>query len=259
MLIASLQNPTIKRLVRLRTHRRERETSNVVLVEGAREVMRAYQAGFVTQELFLCPGLFSGEGTEARELLSWPHIELSKEAFHKVSGREHPDGVLALFEKPAYTWPQLSDSEVIVVLYGLEKPGNIGAIIRTADAVGAAAVFILGHGADPYSPQVIRASQGSIWALPVLAVPEKEAFEWFASQQIRLISLTPEASKSYWSINWSGRVGLLLGTEHEGLPDAWRQHPEQTVSIPMVGKADSLNVSTAAALVLYERLRSRLV
>lgn len=256
MRITSLQNPTIKRLVRLRHHRREREAEGIILVEGARELTRALNAGFVARELYLCPALFSQE-TQAGELLVHAHTELSPEAFEKVSGREKPDGVLGIFVAPTPRFPELNKDAVVVVLHGLEKPGNVGAIIRTADAVGAAAVLIVGRGADPYHPSVVRASQGSIWALPVLSLDEQEAFMWLREQGVRLVSLTPEAEHSHWSADWSGKVALLLGTEHEGLPSEWRNQEKDCVSIPMVGRADSLNVSTAAALVLYETLRSR--
>lgn len=243
--ITSLQNPTIKRLVRLRDKRSAREAENVVLVEGLRECQRAILAGWMPRELYAT----SSEG-------DWPisPVLLSKEAFIKVSNREHPDGILGVFERPAPAWPSLPENARVVLLHGLEKPGNIGAILRSADSVGAAAVIVLGRGADIYGPNVIRASQGSVFHVPLLEADEDEARDWLKSQGVRLFSCTPEAKKSLWEADFSGRVALLLGTEHEGLPPHWRDD-EHAISVPMRGSADSLNVATAAAIVLYEALR----
>lgn len=253
-LITSLQNPQIKRLVRLRT-RRAREEEGVVLIEGAREVSRAVQAGVVLRELFLCPEQFSPEAAQLR--LHAPQVtHLTRPAFQKVSVREHPDGVLAVADLPDRPLPAPPVEAVVVVLHGLEKPGNVGAILRTADSVGAHAVLVLGRGADPFSPNVIRASQGSVWKLPLRSMPEEEAWAWLAGHNFRLVACTPDAQQVYWQANLTGRVALLLGTEHQGLPAEWRT--DQAVRIPMQGSADSLNVATAAALMLYEALRQRL-
>ncbi len=256
--ITSLQNPQVKRLVRLRG-RREREGEGVMLVEGARELSRAVAAGVRPHELYLCPELFS---PEAQELV--PGLEtalgggratlLSRPAFEKVSGRENPDGVLGVAPLPVPALPDLGRRALVVVLHGLEKPGNVGAILRTADAAGADAAVVLGRGADPYGPNVIRASQGSVFAVPTLALGEEEALAWLAEQGFRTVACTPDARQDYWDAPLTGRVALLLGTEHAGLPPEWRRAHE-AVRVPMHGQADSLNVATAAALVLYECVR----
>lgn len=252
--ITSLQNPQVKRLVRLRT-RRERERDGVMLIEGARELMRAESAGVTVPELFVCPELFS---PEAREL--FPEVtgatELSRAAFEKVSGRENPDGVLGVAPLPAPRLPQPGPDTVVVVLHGLEKPGNVGAILRTADAAGAAGVLVLGRGADPYGPNVIRASQGAVFSVPTAVLGEDAALGWLAEHNFRTVACTPDAPADYWDTPLTGRVALLLGTEHAGLPAEWRA-AHQAVRVPMHGQADSLNVATAAALVLYEALRQR--
>ncbi|WP_135228255.1 TrmH family RNA methyltransferase [Deinococcus fonticola] len=253
-LITSLQNPQVKRLVRLRT-RRAREEEGVILIEGAREVSRALGAGVQLTEVFLCPPLFSPEAAALR-FEEGQVTRLTPAAFEKVSLREHPDGVLAVAATPQ---PQLADpppQATVVVLHGLEKPGNVGAILRTADSVGAHAVLILGRGADPYSPNVIRASQGSVWQVPTVPITEDAAWAWLARHGFRSVACTPDAPQVYWDAPLTGRVALLLGTEHEGLPESWRR-TDEAVRIPMQGGADSLNVATAAALVLYECLRQR--
>lgn len=261
MTITSLQNPQVKRLVRLR-QRRDRDAEGVILVEGARELARALQAGVQATELYLCPDLFSDEARELERQLKGaaPLTLLSRTAFEKASGRENPDGVLGVLLRPRPQLPQPGEQAVVVVLHGLEKPGNIGAILRSADSVGAAAVLVLGHGADPYSPNVIRASQGSLWSMPTLPLSVPEAFGWLAANGFKLVACTPDAPQDYWHTDLGGKVALLFGTEHEGLPAEWRleQGPgAAAVGIPMIGQADSLNVATAAALVLYETLRQR--
>ncbi|MBZ9749253.1 RNA methyltransferase [Deinococcus sp. HMF7604] len=254
--ITSLQNPQVKRLVRLR-ERRERERDGVLLIEGARELSRALQAGLQPETVYLCPALYSPDATQLAPTLPGA-TGLSRAAFEKVSGREHPDGVLAVVSAPRPTLPEPGPDAVVVVLHGLEKPGNVGAILRSADAAGAQSVLVLGRGADPYGPNVIRASQGSVFTLPVAALPEDEALAWLSERGFTTFACTPDAPRSYWDAPLTGRVALLLGTEHEGLPAHWRA-ADQAIGIPMHGArgADSLNVATAAALVLYECARQR--
>ncbi|MFK7603490.1 TrmH family RNA methyltransferase [Deinococcus sp. SM5_A1] len=264
--ITSLQNPQLKRLVRLHA-RRGREQEGVILIEGARELSRALGAGVMPTEIFSCPELHSPEAAGIAALLPLTATELSRPAFEKVSGRENPDGLLAVADRPVVALPNLAGDAVVVVLDGLEKPGNVGAILRTADASGAAAVLVLGRGADPYGPNVIRASQGSVFALPVVALDEDEAYGYLAAQGCVTVACTPDAPHVYWDAPLTGRLALLLGTEHGGLPAHWRQagnggglsRAGLSVRIPMtVGSAaDSLNVATAAALVLFECARQR--
>ncbi|GAA5437606.1 RNA methyltransferase [Deinococcus aquaticus] len=256
--ITSLQNSHVKRLVRLRT-RREREQEGVILIEGAREIARAAASGVPLTTLFTCPDLFSPEAAQvAPTLTSLPELELSRAAFEKVSGRENPDGLLALAATPRAALPEPGANAVTVVLHGLEKPGNVGAILRTADAAGADAVIVLGRGADPFGPNVIRASQGSVFTLPVAVMDEQDAQDWLAARAFTTVACTPDAPRTYWDAPLTGRVALLLGTEHEGLPAHWRD-TDHSVSIPMNAArgADSLNVATAAALVLFECARQR--
>ena len=253
--ITSLQNPQVKRLVCLRT-RREREAQGTLLIEGARELARAVAAGLRLHTLYTCPVLFSPEARAEADRLPGEVVELSRAAFEKVSGREHPDGLLGLADPPDRPLPEPGENAVVVVLHGLEKPGNVGAILRSADAAGAHAVLVLGRGADPYGPNVIRASQGSVFSVPTAVLDEVQALAWLAEQGFRTVACTPDAPADYWDTPLTGRVALLLGAEHAGLPAEWRT-AHQSVRVPMHGQADSLNVATAAALVLYEALRQR--
>lgn len=253
--ITSLQNPHVKRLVRLRG-RREREREGVILVEGARELARAAGAGLAPQSLYTCEALYSPEAVAVAPTLSGAQVPLAREAFEKVSGRENPDGLLAVLPAPAPRLPDPGEDSLLVVLHGLEKPGNIGAILRTCDAAGASGVLVLGRGADVYSPNVIRASQGSVFTQPVAALPEEEARAWLSRHAYTRVACTPDAPQVYWDAPLTGRVALILGAEHAGLPPEWRA-ADLPVRVPMHGAADSLNVATAAALVLYECVRQR--
>lgn len=252
--ITSLQNPQIKHLVRLR-QRREREREGLILIEGGREVSRALAAGITPQRVYICPELLSDDARQTLAALG-EGTELSRLAFEKVSGRENPDGLLVVASTPQTTWPTLGQDALVVVLHGLEKPGNVGAILRTADAAGADAVLVLGRGADAYSPNVIRSSQGSVFSLPVLTPTEAEALAWLSREGLTWVACTPDAQQDYWDAPLTGRVALVLGAEHQGLPTEWRGG-DLPVRIPMFGQADSLNVATAAALVLYECVRQR--
>lgn len=266
--IHSLQNPLIKRLVRLRT-RRERDAQGVWLIEGARELERAAQAGVRLLHLFTCTELLSEDAVRVRPVLerqeSVDVTELSRPAFEKVSGRENPDGLLALAVPPSPTLPVPGEQTTVLLLLGLEKPGNLGALLRSADGAGVDAVLVVGNGLDTEegrgtdlgNPGVIRASQGSLFSQPVLSLPEDQALGWLHQHGFVLVACTPEATLPYWDAPLSGRVVLCLGSEHGGLPERWREQADVRVSIPMHGQADSLNVSVAGALVLYEALRQR--
>lgn len=259
--ISSLQNPQVKRLVRLRG-RKEREQADLLLLEGGRESLRGLQSGLQLAEMYLCPELFSADAQALADSLvntnSYNLTLLSRTAFEKVSLRENPDGILCICQSPKPKLPELNNAPnaLVIVLHDLEKPGNVGAILRTADAVGAVAVLVLGRGADPYGPNVIRASQGSVFHVPTISLEEDAALAWLNKQQFNTIACTPDAPQDYWDAPLTGRVALLLGSEHSGLPTSWRQ-TDKAVSIPMQGAADSLNVATAAALVMYEALRQQ--
>lgn len=255
--IHSLQNPQVKRLVRLRS-RREREAEGVWLIEGARELSRAHAAGVQLLQVFACEELFSDEAKEVAPMLvgAGDTTPMTRPVFEKVSGRENPDGLLALAVPPSPAWPQFGDTALVLVLMGLEKPGNLGALLRTADGVGVDAVLVVG-GTDLGNPGVIRASQGSLFTQTVIALEDREAQDWLHREGFTLVACTPEAATPYWDAPLDGRVALCLGSEHDGLPTSWREQAGVQVTIPMRGQADSLNVSVAGALVLYEALRQR--
>lgn len=259
--LESLHNPTIKGLVRLR-ERRTREREGRYLVEGMRELSRAVEAGVSLQQLFICPEFFPVGAEALIEKLERRGVEvisLSKAAFEKASYREGPDGLLAVAAMQARALDALSPQEdaLVLILDGLEKPGNVGALLRTADAVGVDAVILVGGGIDLYNPNLIRSSMGSLFAVPVYRVGEGELHDWLEQHELQLVAATPEAERCYWDADYRSATAILLGAEHAGLARVWRDEATVRVSIPMAGLADSLNVATAGALLLYEVRRQR--
>ena len=266
--IESSKNPTIRALLRLR-ERRAREREGRYLIEGARELTRALQAGVALEGLYYAEALLNDEGRRLLGHGAFGHsgvgpgglerTSLSQDAFERLSLRQNPDGVLGLarMEPGALGALEPPENALVLVLDGLEKPGNLGALLRTADAGGLAAVFATGAGTDLYNPNVIRSSLGSLFSRPVLAVSPEGALEWLRARGFALVAATPHASQSYWDADLRGPTALLLGAEDVGLSAAWLEAATTRVAIPMRGLADSLNVATAGAILIYEALRQR--
>lgn len=259
--IDSSHNPEVRARAKLR-ERRARSREGRFLIEGAREVSRALAAGVGLETLYLCPDLLKEAGrvtSRVAEARGVPLTELSAVAFNVLSYRENPDGVVAVAKRQEKKLGDLllPDDALVVVVEGLEKPGNLGALLRTADSAGAHALFATGHGTDLENPNVIRASMGSIFSLPVLAVDDAELLAWLKNERFTLVATTPHTDALYWDADYTGRTAILLGAEHEGLLRRWLEAAAVRVKIPMSGMADSLNVATAGALLLYEALRQR--
>ncbi len=261
-LIESPKNPSVKSLLRLR-NRRDREQLGRFLIEGTREVERALAAGATLLEAYAQPQLAGTAGLGLLRQLQERGVDaahLSRTAFERLSMRENPDGILAV----AKTWhSELTDLELdgnslLLILDSLEKPGNLGALLRTADATNASAVIVTGDGTDIFNPNVVRASMGALFARPTVTAPAASVRAWLAQRSVRLIASTPHASLDYWDADMTGPVALLLGSESSGLPGQWLDLAKAKVRIPMLGSsADSLNVATAGALLLYEAVRQR--
>ena len=259
MRIESPKNTQVKALVKLR-ERRTREREKRYLIEGAREVGRALSAEIELETLYVCERFLNAEGEEV--LARADHIkriDLSDIAFEKVSYRGSPDGLLAVapMRETSLESLQLKPNALILVVVGLEKPGNLGALLRTADGVDVDAVFVTGAGTDLYNPNVIRASVGSVFSRPVLNIETDALLTWLREREVTIVATTPHTELSYWDAVYRGAVAIALGAEHEGLSEAWLGAAQSRVAIPMRGLADSLNVGTAGALLLYEAVRQR--
>lgn len=254
MRIQSPANPKVKALAALK-ERRERERAGLFLVEGRREVARALGAGLELYTLLLGPKALPEDRLLAGPA---PVLELSQEAMERVSLRENPPPLIGVFRLPQKRpLPPLPEAPLVLVLLGVEKPGNLGAILRSAEAAGADLVLVA-EGVDLYSPQVIRNSTGAVFSLPVLPLSEGEADRFLEERGLFRVAATPRGEKTLWEEDYRQGVAFLLGAEDQGLPPAWLERAQARVRIPMRGRADSLNVSVSAALLLYEALRQRL-
>ncbi|HUQ79466.1 MAG TPA: RNA methyltransferase [Patescibacteria group bacterium] len=261
--ITSLTNPRVKAAVRLRD-RREREETGLTIVDGAREILRALDAGVRVQTAFIAPDLLRSEdalSVDAR-IHDWPAaIEVSPAVLAKVAYGDRSDGIVAIVEAPARTLGDIAlpADPLILVIDGVEKPGNLGAILRTADAAGAHAVIASEPRTDLFNPNAIRASIGTIFSVPIAAAPTADVLAWLATHQIRAVAAVVGADRHYATVDLAGSLAIVLGSEADGLSAAWLGADTTPIAIPMHGIADSLNVSIAAAVVLFEAVRQRSV
>lgn len=259
--LASLQNPRVKRAVRLR-ERRERDKTGRFLIEGYRELLRAADGGLLVEELFICPKLFLGSNEEAlihRLCERGPRLYICNETvFRKFSYRDRPDGLVAIAPQMRRTFEDLPQKDPFyVVAEAIEKPGNLGTILRSSDAVGAGGVIVCDRCTDIHNPNVVRASVGTLFTVPVVEAEGAETLKWLRARGIRVVAATPAAEAVYTEADLTGPLAIAVGTEQLGLSEAWMERADLQVRIPMMGEADSLNVATATTLLLYEVLRQR--
>ncbi len=261
-MITSTQNVNIKNTIALREARRRKETG-LTIIDGTREISRAFKAGLKLAQAFVCPKLFTDRG-EAELLAQLTKakieiIEVNEAVFGKLGFGERQEGLLAVAAIPKRTLNELSLSKkpLVVIVEAVEKPGNLGAIMRTVDAVGADALIVCDQKTDIYNPNVIRASTGVVFNLPVVAASAQETLDFLRARKIKVCATLVEAKQDYTQADLSGAVAIVLGTEDQGLSDFWAKTADIKVNIPMRGVADSLNVSASAAIILYESLRQR--
>ncbi|MDF3130651.1 RNA methyltransferase [Kiritimatiellaeota bacterium B1221] len=260
--LTSPQNPKIKYLTKLRK-RSFRDEEQIFLIEGYRECLRAMQSGWPIQDLFYCKDLWLGENEpeliEAAKESGAKLYDCSEKVFRKVAYRDRPDGLIALAPQLHLGLDNLEAGEnpFYLLLVGIEKPGNLGTMLRSADAAGVDAVILCDAVTDIYNPNTVRASVGTLFSVPVIESTFAECGSWLLEQGIPLLAMTPHAERSLYESNLQGPVAVAVGSEMLGLSDHWLERAEMKVSLPMEGLADSLNVSTAAAITLYEVLRQR--
>lgn len=261
MPIASPHNQRVKDAIKLRD-RRQRNRQGRTIIEGVREISRAIEAGVALAEVFVCKELCRTD--ESRRLLALletadaPLAEVTSEVFARLAFGQRSEGVLAVAGVPRHTLADLeiAAEPIVAVIEGVEKPGNLGAVLRTADAAGIAAVIATGQGTDFYNPNVIRASLGVVFTLPVRAATSGEARAWLAERQFTVYAARVDAEQIYSDVPYAGPVALVLGSEARGLSGAWTEGATP-VKLPMRGSADSLNIASAAAVLFYEALRQR--
>jgi TrmH family RNA methyltransferase len=262
MLITSLQNDRIKYVVKL-WNRRFRDDEKRTLLEGYRAITRAVQCGMKIEECFYCPEMFLG--TNEKDLLSKlaesgsKTTETTAQVFAKLAYRDRPEGLMAIAEVREH---RLEDMPIVknglyLVAERIEKPGNLGAILRSADAAGANGIIVCDKCTDIYNPNVITASTGTLFSVPLAESSSKEASAWLKKNGIRTLAATPHTDKNYTEVDMAAGIAIIVGAEQFGLSNFWLDNADLKVKIPMLGLADSLNVATATTILLYESARQR--
>lgn len=262
MLLTSLQNPKVKATVALRD-RRDRERSGLMRVEGYEELTLALRSGARVRTLFFCPALFGSSDhyalVERAEGMGADVYETTVEVFNKMAYREGPDGWLAVCDAlhTRLADVRLSAAPFLIVAEAVEKPGNLGAMLRTADAVGVDAVLAAAPITDWGNPNIVRASKGAVFSVPVAAAPTTDTLRWLREHGIAIVAATPAAPTLYTDVDLRGPVAIAVGAEKYGLSDEFLAAADIRVQIPMWGRVNSLNVSIATALLAYEVVRQR--
>ena len=281
-LITSAKNPKFKNLLLLQEKSKARREQGRFVVEGQRELEHCLEAGYTVKTIFVCPEIFGeadqnlsdsrsrtklfrlffGEKVlvrEGRKDSEINVIELTPELYRKAAYREGTEGIIAEVEARAISLDRLvlPENPLIVVLEAVEKPGNLGAILRSADAAGADAVIVCDPLTDLYNPNLIRASIGAVFTVPTVAASSEKVIPWLKAKGIRILTAQLQDSSLYYDTPMTGGTAIVMGTESTGLTDVWRAAADAHIRIPMLGNLDSLNVSISAAILLYEAVRQR--
>ena len=256
--ITSAQNPKIKNLLSLQEKSRTRREQGLFVVEGRRELAHALEAGFRPHTVFVCPEL-AGDSVIPGLTRNLNLVEIPESLYRKVAYRESTEGIIAEMEVQERHLKDLPLSEhpLIMVLESVEKPGNLGAVLRSADAARADAVIVCDPLTDLWNPNLIRASLGGIFTVPTVCATSEETIAWLKAHGIRILTAQLQDSSWYYDIDMTGGTALVMGTESTGLTDRWRAAADAHIRIPMLGRLDSLNVSVSAAILLFEAVRQR--
>lgn len=259
--ITSVHNPRIRRAVRLRT-REARESEQLCVIDGAREIGRALDAGLELTELFVCEASLR---PAAKMLVSRAAEQGVRPCYvpppvqARLAFGDRDEGIVAIARPPRRTLADLhlAEAAVVAVLAGLEKPGNVGAVVRSADAAGISALIVADGGTDLFNPNAVRASIGTIFAFPIIAAAGAATIAWLRAERFRIYATRVDSTSAYTDASFTGRAAIVLGSEATGLGALWSGPDVTPISLPMLGVADSLNVSVTAAVLFYEALRQR--
>jgi TrmH family RNA methyltransferase len=259
--ITSLQNPLIKNILLLEEKPRERKQQNLAVIEGLREMRLAILSGFAVPMILFCPEFL--EASESDRLhgmeSSFELVEITPEIFNKLAYRKDTGGIIATVIPKRLLFHDLhpGPQPLFLVLETVEKPGNLGALLRTADAANLDGVIICDPQTDIYNPNAIRSSLGCIFTMPVVTSTTEHTIAWLRSNQIRTIGTALTATRFYHETDYRLPAAIIMGSEAMGLSKKWLDEADELVKIPMMGKVDSMNVSASAAIVVFEALRQR--
>ncbi|MEI7492338.1 MAG: RNA methyltransferase [Bacteroidota bacterium] len=259
--LTSLQNPFIKDVLLLREKSRERKTRELFIIEGIREFNLAVSGGFLIQAVAFCPDLLPAE--EVTKLSGYSFLsnlfEVSRQVYNRIAFRQDAEGVIALSRPRLYGLNDLilPPSPLILILESVEKPGNLGAVLRTADAANIDAVIICDPLTDVYNPNTVRSSIGCIFTVPLSVSTTQDTIAWLHSRGIKSYATSLGADLFYHTLDFRGPTAFVMGTESTGLSELWLTKADHAIKIPMGGKIDSMNVSVSAAIVVFEARRQR--
>ena len=253
--ITSLQNPKIKLLTALQQKSSERRRTGLFVVEGQQELQHCVEAGYEIDTIFYCPELFQHSTFNVQRST----FNVSPDVYAKVAYRGSTEGVIAEVRTRTLRLDdlKLGDHPLIVVLESVEKPGNLGAVLRSADASGVDAVVVCDPLTDLYNPNLIRSSVGAAFTVPCLACRSDECIAFLKQRGIKILTAQLQDSHLYYDTDMTCGTAIVMGTEHDGLTDQWRQAADAHIRIPMLGQIDSLNVSVSAAILMFEAVRQR--
>lgn len=254
--ITSLQNDKIKHIVLLQQKSSERKRTGLFVVEGQRELMHCMDAGYEVESIFWCKSL----APDFRPQINTDYYCVSKEVYEKIAYRSSTEGVIAIVHQKNLTLNDLTwkGNPVFIIIESVEKPGNLGAILRTADAANIDGVIVCDPLTDLYNPNLIRASLGAVFTVPVISCESAECIDFLKRNSIQILTAQLQDSSMYYDIDMCLPTAIVMGTESTGLTDKWRQAADAHIRIPMLGKMDSLNVSVSAAILIFEAVRQRL-
>lgn len=258
--ITSAQNPKIKTLLALQEKSKERRKEGLFVVEGRRELLHCIEAGYKPYAVFFCPEIISeSDFEEISAKCNCNFYEVPQHLYDKVAYRGGTEGVIAELQCKEMSLEslKLKDKPLVVVLEAVEKPGNLGAVLRSADASGVDAVIVCDPLTDMYNPNLIRSSIGAIFTVPVATASSEETIKWLKDKGIRIYTAQLQDSEWYYDTDMKGGTAIVMGTEATGLSDEWRKAADAHIKIPMLGKLDSLNVSVSAAILMFEAVRQR--
>lgn len=249
-IISSLQNPKVKRLLTLQQKSSERRKTGLFVVEGHRELQHCLDAGYEVDTIF---------SLEPLSLDSGQCLQVTAKVYERMAYRGGTEGVIAIVKARSLMLSdlRLSDHPLIVVLESVEKPGNLGAVLRSADAAQADAVIVCDPLTDLYNPNLIRSSIGAVFTVPCVACSSQECIDFLKARHIRILTAQLQDSHLYYDADMTCGTALVMGTEDTGLTDQWRKAADAHIRIPMLGRLDSLNVSVSTAILLFEAVRQR--
>ncbi len=256
LVISSAQNPRIKRLLALQQKPAMRRKEGLTVVEGQRELQHCLDAGFEVETLFRCQSMNSD--TIVADIDA-SMVEVTRDVYARIAYRGSTEGIIAIVRPRLLTLDELNlgDKPLLIVLESVEKPGNLGAVLRSADAAAATAVIVCDPLTDLYNPNVIRSSIGAIFTVPCVACDTTSCINFLKRNRIAILTAQLQDSSPYYDTDMTRATALVMGTEATGLTDAWRQAADAHICIPMNGALDSLNVSVSAAILLFEAVRQR--